>query len=151
MPCCAFLIAILSFKVEVETGSWTNSTTIAYTIPNLVPAEYNLTIVVTDVYGHTTFDTIYLGLTGALDPVTITTTATATTTTTTTTTISGSQDTTTISGSQDTTTVTETSPGKGVTVTRAPATETITKTAEGFGLVLLGLSFVAFVISRRKK
>ena len=66
---------------------------------------------------------------------------------------------TTTTTSISTTTTTETEAGSETTVTESgttttvttQGTETITKTAEGFGLVLLGLSFVAFIASRRKK
>ena len=60
--------------------------------------------------------------------------------------------TTTLPASTTTTTETKTEAGSLTTTTvTTQGTETITKTAEGFGLVLLGLSFVAFVVSRRKK
>ncbi len=49
-----------------------------------------------------------------------------------------------------TTIISETSTQTETVTTTSVITETLTKTAEGFGLVLLAISFIALIVSRRK-
>ena len=123
----------------IQSGNWLSGQNISYFAGNLVPNTYNLTVVVSDVYGYTTSHSAIITIAPPLVPVTTTVTNTVTTGTT----------------STATSTATISVPGSATETLTSTVTslieQTLTKTAEGFGIVFAILSMLGILFIARRR
>jgi parallel beta-helix repeat protein len=125
-----------------DSGEWISGQNNSLSIDTLVPGTYNFTIVLTDDYGHSTKQSLYLTIPEPLIsivPTEIPTTIINEITTTIPTTVSDQA-----SGTANVTRTVE-------TTIISQIVETISKTSGGFGLVLAGIGLLGLMYTRRKR
>ncbi|MFW9930498.1 MAG: hypothetical protein ACFFD1_14000, partial [Candidatus Thorarchaeota archaeon] len=107
------------------SGAWVSGVNISLSVKGLLPGTYNFTIILQDDYGRITTQEIIITVPSPIEPKTIT-----------------------VTGSTNTTnTVMETS----IKTITSQAIETLTKTAQGFGVTIVVISFLGLIVMRRKR
>lgn len=141
---------------EVRSDVWISGKNITYFLANLAPNTYNITLIVRNSNGYTASFSSILTIPEQKTPVTDTTTIISTDISTTTVTTAATSTVTTTSKvppESETTTIVETSTTieRSITTIVSQILETVSKTTEGFEIVVFCLSFLGLLLIRRKR
>ena len=141
---------IYSNDSEVRSGMWISGSNITYSLTDFTPNTYNITLTVQNSYGYRASLSVILTIREQQIPITETTTISTTATTTAVTTVTTTSE---IPPESETTTIVETSTTieSSITTIVSQILETVSKTTEGFEIVIFCLSFLGLLLIRRKR
>jgi parallel beta-helix repeat protein len=138
----------------VQSGIWISGVNITYSLKGFSPNIYNITLVVTDIYGNSASHSAIITIPSPSSVITETSISTSTVTepaSTITTSVPDTITNTEFVTSTNTETTTSTTLETSFTTIISQIIETITKTTEGFGIVFISMGILSLILIRRKR